>query len=448
MSGLFGIVESAKKAINSSRVGMEVTGHNISNVNTPGYTRQRVELSSTDVLASKNGMVNAGVRVSGIKQIRDEFIEGEIRRVTNLVGGHSIAKEILSRIEALVNEPSDVGIGRLLQNFFNAFDDLAKNPEDRAVRVTVVQTGKALAQRFNDIFQSLLGMKKDVLSEIEAKLKNLNEIVAELGKLNKNAINLYNSGAETNDVRDKINQKLKELSKLVDIVISFDESGAVKVSVGGVTVVDKDFSVSFELKFVDSQAKIFTKGRISEEVKLTFGEIFALQNSFNELIPEIVEKFNQLALNLINKVNEIHRIGYGLDGTTGNDFFSGTGAGSIQVNRGILENLNKISASINGNAGNNEIALGIASLKNDDKITGFYNSIVSDIGLRSKMSSDNENLQQMILSQLESQRDAVSGVSIDEEMMNMIKFQKMFEASAKLIQTVNEMIDAVLAIVG
>ncbi len=447
MSGLFGIIESAKKAINSSRVGMEVTSHNVSNVNTPGYTRQRVELSSTDVLTSKNGMVNAGVRVSGIKQIRDEFIESEIRRVANLVGGYSVAREILGRIEALVNEPSDVGIGQLLQNFFNAFDDLAKNPEDRAVRVTVVQTGRALAQRFNDIFQSLLGMKKDVLYEIEAKLKNLNEIITELGKLNKSAINLYNSGAETNDVRDKINQKLKELSKLIDIVVSFDQSGAVKVSIGGVTVVDKDFSASFKLKFVDGQAKIFAEGQTSEEVKPTFGEIFTLQNSFNELIPEMVQKFDQLALNLINKVNEIHRIGYGLDGTTRNDFFAGTGAGSIQVSRGILENLNKISASINGDAGNNEIALGIASLKNDDKITGFYNSTVSDIGLRSRMSSDNENLQQMILNQLEAQRDAVSGVSIDEEMMNMIKFQKMFEASAKLIQTVNEMIDAVLAIV-
>lgn len=447
MSGLFGIIESAKKAINSSRIGMEVTSHNVSNVNTPGYTRQRVELSSTDVLTLKNGMVNAGVKVRGIRQIRDEFIEGEIRRVVNLVGSYSITREILGRIETLINEPSDVGLGQLLQKFFNAFDDLAKNPEDRAVRVTVVQTGRALAQRFNDMFQSLFDMKKDILSEIEAKLKNLDEIVNELWKLNKSAINLHNSGAETNDVRDKINQKLKELSKLVDIVVSFDESGGVKVSVGGATVVDKDFHANFELKFIDGQAKIFTKGRTSEEIKLTSGEIFALQNSFNELIPWIIQKFDQLALNLINRVNEFHRNGYGLDGTTGNDFFSGTGSGSIQVSKAILKDLNKISASINGDAGNNEVALGIASLKNDDKIWGFYNSIVSDVGLMSRTSSDNENLQQMILNHLESQRDAISGVSIDEEMLNMVKYQKMFEASAKLIQTVNEMIDAILSMV-
>jgi len=445
MSGLFGIIESAKKGINSSRIGMEVVSHNVSNVNTPGYTRQRVEMSSSDVLSSKQGMINAGVKVVGIKQIRDEFIEGEIRRVSNLIGSYSVEREILGRIESLLNEPSDVGLGQLLQNFFNAFDDLAKNPEDRAVRVTVVQTGKALAGRFNDIFQSLLGMKKDLLSEIEAKVKNLNEIISELRKLNQSAINLHNSGAETNDVRDKINQKLKELSKLADVVVSFEESGAVKVSIGGVTVVDRDYSTNLELKFVDGQAKIFSTN--STEVRLNSGEVFALQNSFNELIPSVIQKFDQLALNLINGVNGLHRSGYGLDGTTGIDFFSGTGAGSIRINKVILEDLNKISASMDGDAGNNGIALGIASLRNDDKIQGLYNSIVSDIGLRSKISSDNESLQQMILNQIESQRDAISGVSIDEEMLNMIKFQKMFEASARLVQTVNEMIDAVLSMV-
>ncbi len=447
MSGLLGIIETAKKAIHSSRAGMEVTSHNVSNVNTPGYTRQRVELKSTDVLSSKHGMVNAGVRVVGIKQIRDEFIEGEIRRMSNLIGSYSVEKEIFSRIESIINEPSDVGLGKLLQDFFNAFDDLAKNPEDRAVRVTVVQSGRALAQRFNDIFQSLLDVKEDILSEIEAKIKKLNEIISELWKLNQSAVNLYNSGAETNDIRDKINQKLKELSSLADAVVSFDESGAVKVSIGGVTIVDKNLSVHLELKFSNGKAKILTVGSLSAEVKLNSGEIFALQNFFNEAIPEIVQKFDQLALNLINKVNEFHRNGYGLDGSTGIDFFSGTGAGSIRVNKWVLEDLDKISASINGDVGNNEVALGIVNLRNEKVISEFYNSIVSDIGLMSRVSSESESLQNMVLNQLESQRDAISGVSIDEEMMNMIKFQKMFEASAKLIQTVNEMIDAILSMV-
>ncbi len=446
MSGLFGIIESAKKAINSSRIGMEVTSHNVSNVNTPGYTRQRVELSSTDTLTSKQGLTNAGVKVVGIKQIRDEFIEGEIRRVSNLMGTYSVEKEILSRIESLISEPSDVGLGQLIQNFFNAFDDLAKNPEDRAVRVTVLQTGEALSRRFNDIFQSLLGIKKDVLSELESKIKNVNEIISEIAKLNQSAINLHNSGAETNDIKDKINQKLKELSKFVDIVVKFDESGAVKVSIGGVTVVDKDFSTNLELKFYDGQAKILSTVE-NLEVRLNSGEIFSLQNSFNDLIPQTIQKFDQLALNLINRVNEFHRNGFGLDGSTGNDFFAGTGAGSIQVNKTIIEDLKKISASMNGDAGDNRIALAIASLRNDEKISGFYNSLVSEIGLRSRIVSDNENLQQMILNQLESQRDAISGVSIDEEMLNMIKFQKMFEASARVIQSVNEMIDAVLSMV-
>lgn len=446
MAGLFSIIESAKRAINSSRAGMEVTSHNVSNVNTPGYTRQRIELTSTDVLNLKNGMINAGVKVVGVKQIRDEFIEGEIRRISNLVGNYSIEKEILTRIESLLNEPAETGLGNLLENFFNAFDDLSKNPEDRAIRVSVIHTGKALSERFNDIFNSLLGVKKDIISELEAKVGKINQIIEDLGKLNQSAINLRNSGAEINDIRDKINQKLKELSELADLVVSYDKSGSVRVSMGGVMVVDKNFIQTIELRFVDGFAKIVSL-RDGSEIKLKSGEVFALQSLFNESIPEIKQKFDELAQNLIKKVNDFHKVGYGIDGSTGLDFFIGTGAGNIQVNKSIIDNPSKISSSINGDIGNNEVALAISSLRNDVKILGFYNSMVSDIGLRTKISSDNENLHRMVLNQIESQRDAISGVSIDEEMLNMIKFQKMFEASAKLIQTVNEMIDAVLSMI-
>ncbi|MCS7228993.1 MAG: flagellar hook-associated protein FlgK [Candidatus Kryptonium sp.] len=446
MAGLFGIIETAKKAIHSSRTGMEVTSHNVSNVNTPGYTRQRVNLTSTDALSSNSGMINAGVKITGIKQIRNEFIEGEIRRVSNLLSSYSAEKEILTRIESLLNEPSDVGLGQLLENFFNAFDDLSKNPEDRSIRVSVAQTGRALAQRFNDIFYGLLGIKKDIIADLEAKIKNINQIIEDLGKLNQSAINQHNSGFETNDVRDKINQKLKELSNLADIVVSYDESGSVRVSIGGVTVVERNFVQAIDLKFSDGVVKIVST-QTESELRLNSGEVFVLQNMFNRQVPEIIQRFDELAKNLSKKVNEIHKVGYSIDGTTGLDFFVGTSIGSIQVNKIIIDNPLKISASINKDAGNNQVALAISALRNDGQISGVYNSIVSDIGLKAKISSDNENLHRMILKQLETQRDAFSGVSIDEEMLNMIKFQKMFEASAKVIQTVNEMIDTILSMV-
>ncbi len=446
MAGLFDIIETARKAINSSRAGMDVTSHNVSNVNTPGYTRQKIELSSTGVLSSKHGIINAGVKVAGIRQIRDEFIEGEIRRIFSSLGNHSVEKELFSRIESLFNEPGEVGLGQLFENFFNSFDDLSKNPEDRAVRVTVIQTGRALAQRFNDIFSSLVRIKRDIIAELESKLKNINQIIDELGKLNQTVANIYNSGAEINDIRDKINQKLKDLSNLADVAVSYNQNGSVKVSIGGVTVVDGNFTQAVALKFVDGQVKIISV-QSESEVRLNSGQVFAFQNLFNGSITDLMQKLDELAKNLIKKVNDFHKTGYAIDGTTGIDFFVGAGAGSIQVSKIILDDPAKISASIDKNVGNNEVALAISSLRNELKISGLYNSIVSDIGLRLKISSDNENLHRMILSQLESQRDAISGVSIDEEMLNMIKFQRMFEASAKVIQTVNEMLDAILSMV-
>ena len=450
MGGLNGILEIARRAILASRTGMDVVSHNVSNANTPGYTRQRVELANTDSFSSGVDIVNGGVEVVSVTQIRSNFIDSEIKKTANLLGSYKITTEILDRIEALINEPSEVGLMQLMENFFNAFDDLAKNPEDKAVRTGVVQSGIALSKRFNDIFSGLLRIKSDVLVELEAKVKKINEILARLAKLNETALKLYTSGRETNDIKDKIHQSLKELSELVSVKFTEDNSGAVRVSVGGVTVVGKDFYREVKIKVENGLVKLETG---VGEVKNTGGEVYALQSAFNDVIPGFMDKFDELAKNLITSVNSLHRLGYGMakgGGTppTGYDFFAGTGAGSIQVSKDIIEDVDKVSASINGEPGNNEVALAISRLRDSEGISQLYRSIISEIGVKSRTARDNMELHKMILNQLESQREAVSGVSLDEEMVNLIKFQKAFDAAAKVAQTVNRMFDTLLEMVS
>jgi flagellar hook-associated protein 1 FlgK len=449
--GLLSVIEAARRALHSSKAGINIASHNIANANTPGYTRQRVELRGTDVITSGNVLVNSGVKIVDVTQIKDRFIEAEIRNTVNMIGGYEVKNEVLSRIEALINEPSETGLGQLFEQFFNAFDDLAKNPEDRAIRSTVVQAGIALSRRFNDIFNGIMRIKNDVLNELQAKVKNVNEILSKIAKLNLEAIRLYSSGKGTADIRDKIYVELKELSKLVNIKVVEEESGAVRVSISGILVVNRGSVNSLEIRFSDGEVRITSQ---TGEIKPASGEIYSWQSAFNDMIPGIIDKFNELARNLISEVNNYHKIGYGLKGSssnsapTGYEFFAGSGAGSIQVNQDIIDDINRISASIDGDSGNNEVALAIAGLRNSDKIIKVYDEIITDIGIQSRLSRDNVELHRMILSQLESQRESISGVSLDEEMVNLIKFQKAFDAAAKVVQSVNEMFDTLLTMVG
>ncbi|MBI3578672.1 MAG: flagellar hook-associated protein FlgK [Ignavibacteriales bacterium] len=455
MSGLSQILETARRALNSQRAGMNVTSHNIANASTEGYSRQRVEFQATPPEKTPLGLLGTGVTTEHIGRVRERFIDQQIRGANDTLGESSSQQSILGQVEAVVNEPSDAGLSGAFTKFFNAFQSLSLHPEESSTRNEVLQQGVQLTQAFQRLSKSLSQLKSDLLNDVNTKIDRVNQLTKEISDLDVQITAITTSGYDPSDAKDQLDLKLDELSKIVPIKVAEDQRGSVMVSVGGTMVASRAGSVS--LKSLASGTTVKVVGEVSgKDVTVGSGELGGILKSYNTTIPGYQSKLNQIAAALISRVNTLHAAGYGL-GTpppTGNNFFAGTDATDIKVDPAVTSNISNIAASADGSAGNNGVATAIAHVESEALLNGnttsipqAYRGLVSEIGSDITSSDNIAKAQQLVLTQLENQRSAVSGVSIDEEMTNLIKFQRSFDAAARIVTTANEMFQTILDLV-
>jgi flagellar hook-associated protein 1 FlgK len=226
----------------------------------------------------------------------------------------------------------------------------------------------------------------------------------------------------------------------------------VMISVGGTTIASRGGSVRLRLDVTGGSAQILADVS-GNKVNVTYGELGANLDLYNVEIPSYLTQLDDLASAIITRVNTLHSAGYTLEDppTTGVDFFTGTGAADIDINNAIQSDVNMIAASADGSTGNNEIAIAIANVINDKILKGnaispaqFYASLVSSLGTSINASQNMNTSQQLIAAQLDNQKSAVSGVSIDEEATNLIKFQRAYQAAARVVSVVDEMYQTII----
>lgn len=455
MGGLTQILETARRALNSQRAGLNVTSNNIANASTEGYSRQRITFQPTLPERTPFGLLGTGVMVAHVGRVRERFIDQQIRNASNTYGDSTAQQRILSQIEAVINEPGTNGLHGVLSRFFNAFQSLALHPEEPSTRNEVLQQGIQLTQSFRRLNNSLSQLRNDLLSNLQVKLDRINQLTDEIAGLDRQVIALSTAGQDPSDVKDQLDSKLDELSQLAPVKVFEDQRGAVMVSIGGSMVASSAGSVPLKLQVVGSTATIV--GEVSgREVLFNAGEVGGIQKSYNSIIPGYQATLNEIAQALITRVNAVHASGYGLGvpPPTGISFFSGTDATDIGIDPAVASNINMIAASADGAPGDNQIALTIAGIQDEPLLRGNtltlgqgYRSFVSEIGSAITSADNTAKAQQLVLTQLENQRSSVSGVSLDEEMANMIKFQRSFDAAARMVSTVNEMFETILKMV-
>ncbi len=459
MSGITKILEMGRDALMAQRTALDVTSNNISNADSIGYSRQKVILQPNDPIKLLEGQLGTGVLIKAIQRQRSVFIDSELRKSGTLFGEADSQSQLLSRIEAIINEPSDSSIATALGNFFDSYETLSTNPEEVGLRQSVVQSATTLAQQFNLKYQSLQSMKLSLSDDATNKIDEINNITRQIAQLNKRIIEEGAAGGSPNDLMDKRDSQVDDLAKLVGIKVSEDPAGAYNISIGGTLVVSRAGSVDLALGSDGEQLKVVTKNA-QTGVKIMSGELSGILQTRNETIPAYMQKLDTLASAIITEVNKLHRVGYGLKDRitgitpTGLDFFSGVSASTIAVTSEITSNVGSMAASIDGSSGNNDIASAIAQLrdkkvldKNSSSLTQFYNSFVTQVGADSQRAANTASGQDLVTTQLQNQKDAVSGVSLDEEMTNLIKFQRSYDAAAKVITTASEMYDTILNMV-
>jgi flagellar hook-associated protein 1 FlgK len=466
MSNIMGLLTIGQTALLAHQKAIDITGNNIANVNTEGYSRQRLNLVQNSPVRVTNLTMSTGVSAEqSIQRFYDEFVNSQLNSENESLGRWEAQKSALEKIEVMFDEVSGYGLSTAMSDFFNAWQDLANNPSGHVERVQLVSAAEYMTETFNQISSSIQEFQSDINTNVENIVDEVNSITEKIAGLNQKITQVEVTGHNANDYRDERDLLVKELSKLIDIESFEDGNGNMTITVGdGKPLVEN--SSAWELTTTDNGGvqDVFWKSSDGSTVNITNaiddGELKGWIETRDVLLNDYSSRMDDLAAAIVDSVNTLHSGGTTLDGTitSGVNFFdpAGNDAATISVNADILSNVQLIAAAdasedVPGGSGN---AIAISELQNSSQATlgnatfdSYYNSLVGDVGQDATSANFNYEHQTSMVNRLENQRQEISGVSLDEEMVNLVKFQHAYNAAAKIITTVDEMMQTLLGMI-
>ncbi len=583
MAGITSTLDIAKQALLTHQLSTQVASHNVANVDTPGYTRQSATLTTAQASSSVVGRIGGGVKVEEIARHYDKFLTQRIMDQNSTLGNLDAQQQSLKVLETLFDETSGYGLNSLLNQFWDSWQSLATSPESHVARQQVVQQGEILADHIQYMYTQMSNLRNEVTGNISSTVDRINSITTEIADINQQIITAATESRNANDLLDRRDELVKQLSELVDV--SYFELGTGSYTVvlpNGHSLVEDNTNNTLSWETISSVTGLYWQGGSSSKTFIgnsaslggELGGLISIRSELEDNNPNnYLGKLDNFANSLIREINQQHSQGVGLvpfsSTVTGseavdttnfissfdygaqipaaggtfdiwlydtsgnlalaapvtvtvgapatttlstvatainnamtaagaggwvtasvdsqrrlvvtpdathqfafandtsnflqaagiNTFFSGYDSGTIAVNTDIANNSDQIAAATvtaTGDifTGDNTNALAIDTIRQDssiafldgttDTLDNYYNSLVSNIGLHSKTVSWNYESSELTLNSLNELRDTVSGVSLDEEMANLIKYQQAYTAAAKLISTVDEMMISLL----
>ncbi len=450
ISRLFDI---SRRSMQTYQRSMDVASNNIANVGNADYRRQRAIISTSSTQQYAGITWGSGVKMDDIERIRNSLTESQITSNNQKFAFNERSSVLLSQVENVFSEPSELGISNLLGQFLSSWSELSANPTSSALRGNVVYSAQNLSAKVGDINESFQIIKSSIYNEFNDKVREVNNNLSGLQSINRQISEARAIGQNANDLMDKRDKLVDELSKLANISVNYQADETVSISIGGVFAVDKGSYTEFEMSTTeDNIAMVSVDG--GKEVTLSSGEMGALADVFANKIPTYQAKLDSVINQLMTSVNDIHSTGYNLDDppVTGFNFFESYVNGELKITDEILNDSNKIAISSDGTSGNGDIAiklfeLGDATVLDGSKLIDVYSTLISEVGSEKQNVDRLAEAGSLVLQQLNNQKDSISAVSVDEEMMNVIKYQKAYEASAKLIRMADELLDTLMTLV-
>lgn len=448
------IFDISRRSLSTYQNSMNVAAHNIANAANKDYSRQRVQLTTETPERAASFLWGSGVKIDTIERVRDELIEKQIISNQYSYSGNEKRSMVLSQVEQIFTEPSDLGVSNLMNSFFNSWNQLAVTPNSLPLRNDVINTAKNLASKVGNINKDIDIIKYDIFTEMQEKVNSLNYYLKEINSLNRQINKYAGTNQSANDLLDSRDKMINELAKLANVSVTYDNNDNAAISIGSIFAVDASAYIEFEVVNENGNLLIGPKNS-SNTVNLKGGELFALSDMYSNTIPKYQNYIDELFTQFVTSINSVHNNGFTIEAAprTGIDFFKEYKDGVLVIDNEILADARNIAASADGTNGNGDIAIQIAELAssstevNNTSFEAYYNSLISEIG-NDKVSSDRmAEASKMVVEQLENQRASISGVSVDEEMTEIIKYQRSYEASAKLIRVADEMLEIIMNLV-
>lgn len=462
MSGLFGQLTSSTNALTAASRSLETSSRNLANVDNANYARQRVVYGTRGNIKTDLGTQSLGLEAVGIEQLRDSLLDQQVVREDSVLASYEAEQSAYEKAEAALGQSVDRaasdgstgGFSEALSNFFNAFQSLAASPTDVGERQALIQYAGALTDLFNDTDQRLEQVQTDLTSQVENDVDSANTLLTQIAQLN-GEIGRFeiNASGSAVDLRDERQAKINKLGKLMSIETQPDPDGS-----GQLQVYSRDSSGSLvqlvDLATVTGPVTIsgstLSAGATSTELALSGGSISGALTAYDGAVQTLRDELDAFAQQLVSSVNSA----YNPTGSTG-DFFVSTGTTAAEIEMDSTVTSANLKASDGGAAGDNTIATAVANLASQvfstggtDAIDGtfsqFYTNMVSDLGQTLNTAKDHVTNQTTIDTLVRSQRDSISGVSMDEEMTDLIKYQRAFQASSHVVTIIDELLDTVV----
>ncbi|WP_223552956.1 MULTISPECIES: flagellar hook-associated protein FlgK [Lysinibacillus] len=507
MRSTFMGLETSKRGLFTQQTALYTTGHNISNANTLGYSRQRVNLQATPGFPTAGlnqpiypGHLGTGVEAGSIQRIRDEFIDRQYRQETNKLGYWDSTAKSIAQMEDIMSEPSEFGINQSFTDFWKSMEDVIDNPKDAAARQVLIAKGKSIAESFNYMDRQQKLIQGNIGNEIKVSTDKVNSILKQIAAINKQIQEVEPSGYVPNDLYDARDLLVDELNENIPVSISMQKSGglAKDVAEGSMTITYVPADGSAPIKLVDGReyAALATMdtnnqrvdGEVDEQAtgsyfefkeikisavgeppgdpatgphKIDYSQMDPGKGTLRALIdayghsggqgtyPEMLANLDNLANEFITKFNDIHKTGVGLDNSTGINFFAGTTARDFKV---VITDPKQVAVSDTvGEEGNNQNMRKLAELQTQAQANlkqgtfqSYYKSLVGDLAVKGQEAERSAFNSKTLHLQISNNRDSMSSVSLDEEMTNMITFQQAYNANARMITVVDETLDKII----
>ena len=472
------ILEIGKSGLNIYQMATEVTSQNIANVNTPGYSRQQVQLETAPPTTANGFPLGTGVRIAAITRSYDALLQQQLVNAQTTEGYDTTKSNVLQQIEPSFNEVANDGLGAAISNFFGSWQDLTLNPSGQAERQSVLTNAQILADNFHSVSKTLTDTISTQNTSVATLTSSINSTLTNIAQLNGQIKTSNAVGGNANELEDQRDQLIRNLSQQMGIKYTENSDGTTDVYVtdgstgtnyylvsgnkagtvnANTTNPNKTVvTVTDATNGTTSNAMDPTAGTPFYSSDTSGGQLWATLKLRDVTIPNYLTQLNTLATTITSTVNTQHKLGADLNGTTGLNFFdpSATSAATFGISSDIASTSNIAAAASGAASGDNSNAVKIADLQNALTMSGgtttfnsYYDSLVSTVGLDVQSSKNTVTQDTAFTQQLTTLQQSNSGVSLDEELTNLVKYQRSYQASAKLITTATDMMDTVLGLI-
>jgi flagellar hook-associated protein 1 FlgK len=453
-------LSSAVSGLFAHRRRLDVISHNVANSNTIGYSRQRVDLVSASGagvgIHSGSSQSLGGVEVAGITRSRDSFLESRSLEASGSSAKLVASHDVLMSVEALIGEPSDHGIIAGLDAMWGAFDDLANFPDALPQREAAIQSAVTVAGRLNEIDRQLRQLHETTKESLQSDVARVNALTSEIATLNE-AISAVATDLSPNDLLDQRDLAASSLAQLVGARTRTLADGSMDVYLGNTTLVQGSRTFTVEVaETTDATLSPLGFQRVGLEVAglVTVtdiaGKLGGKLDGLNGTVPDSINSLNEVAQQLIDNVNDSHQDGEDLNGATGGPFFDGSDAGTITVSADIQSDARLVAAaSPSGGTRDGSNAANIANLRS--KTTGADAtavSFVATLGLTAQAVGQRASAESDAFQRVEEARLTARSVNVEEEMVDLIEAQRSYEAAARVVSTIDQMLDTLVNRLG